>query len=159
MRIDYLRGFRRLGWVLVGISFPAIAFFSYQESREFSGFSKERIAQLYPKLSGAVFPPDLVDPSRLPVDTYGLIPEFTFEDAISVLNAERNGTIEPRKRDVLAELRTRNEFPNASEVETKRLNPMKFAGMVVLIEAGIIVLIQGGISIFAWVVRGFIKEA
>jgi hypothetical protein len=41
----------------------------------------------------------------------------------------------------------------------KQLNRTKFGGMVVLIEAGIIVFIQGGITLLAWILRGFIKEA
>src|SRR5687767_13306264 len=115
MRFDYLRGFRRLGWLLVGLSVPVVGFLSYQDAYEFSGFSKQRIGELYPRISGL----DAQGPDSF-------IPDLTPDEAVLVLEAERNGTIEPHRREILAELRRRNEFPHDWEVEMKRLNWIKF---------------------------------
>src|SRR2546422_2736895 len=108
--------------VLICLSLPIAIFVSHQESQEFAGFSKERISELYPNLISDC---------------------LTSEQAVGILDAERNGTLDPEKRDAVVELRSRNKFPYAWEVETKRLNGPKFLGLVSLIEAGITVFIHG----------------
>ena len=160
MRFNYIRGFRRLGRVLAVLCLPVIFFVAYQESQEFAGFSKEKLATLYPKLKDSVSPNEAIQLwGKSPNPTDDFIPDFTAEDAIAVLTAERNGTIEPWNRYLLGDLRNRNQFPYAWEVEVKALNKIKFAGLVVLIETGIIVFFEGSITLLAWILRGFIKEA
>src|SRR3972149_3376487 len=154
MRINFLSGFRRIGWVVVCLWRPVVVFVAYQESQVFGGFSEKRIAQRYPRVShnlklvdGLGRPREVKIGDRLSQDD--LINLSLLEligdscnppskGAVAVLLAERNGALERRKQDVLADLRSRNEFPYGWEVETKELNTLKFGVSIVLAEAVII---------------------
>lgn len=80
------------------------------------------------------------------------------DEVVELLVAERNGTIELKKRDALDELRRRNQWPYVWELEIRKTNWGKFAAAVLLAEAAIIILIQGSIIVLAWILRGFNKE-
>ena len=174
MRINFLSGFRRIGWVVVCLCLPVVVFVTYQESQVFGGFSEERIAQRYPRLSRNL---KLVDESGKPrevkigdrlsqdelinlslLELIGDSGNPPFKGAVAVLLAEIIGSLERRKQDVLADMRSRSEFPYGWEVETKELNTLKFGVSILLAEAVIIAVVQGGIAVLAWIVRGFTRE-
>ena len=158
MSLDYHRGFKRLGWVVVLLCLPVVIFVSYQESQGFAGFSRDKISELYPKLSAPVKPAFGRYKFNEAGEVVDLAPQLTVEETMAILTAERNGTLEQSKRDVVAELRSRNKFPLGSEVETQRLNKTKFAVLVASLEAGLVIFVQGGIALAAWIIRGFISQ-
>jgi hypothetical protein len=124
-----------------------VVFVCYQESLEFAGFSSQKISELFPELSNPIAQ-----------GKYPVTPRFTVEETIAILAAERSGTLEPSKREIVAELRNRSKFPYAWQVETKQANKTRLGVSILLIEAGLVGLIQGGIALLAWMVRGFVKE-
>lgn len=129
MSIAVHRGFKRLGWIVVVLCLPVVVFVSYQESQQFAGFSGDKVRELYPKLL------KLVDESDQPLS---LSHQFSADVAVAILTAERNGTLEQSKRDGIAELRRRGEFPYAWEVDTQRLDKTRFAVLVASLEAGLV---------------------
>jgi hypothetical protein len=105
-----------------------LAFFCYQESLEFSGFDEQAILRSYPRI--VPNPPqgfNAVDEHgkrvRGPWEDY---PPLSLYRAVELLNDEREGKLDARRRDILAELRARSEFPYSWEVETKKVNKSRF---------------------------------
>jgi hypothetical protein len=144
MSINYLRGFRRLGWVLSGLCLPVVIFISHQHYQEFAGYDQARISQLSYVIEHG--------------KTVKLTDIAPTDKVIEILKAERNGTLDAGVRDVVEEMRRRRAFPYGWELETRRTNWRRVALTTVLAQAAIIVLVQGTIAVVAWVLRGFAKE-
>jgi hypothetical protein len=146
MPVDWVRGFRRIGWVVTIVMAPFIIRTTYQEAKEFAGYNREvMIASEYFKTNfSSMTSPEPQDSDRI------------VDQMIKYLELERQGKKPTLQNGTSIDtLRLLGDFPNRHEVEVLRVNKIKFLGWTVGLIVGVAVIIQGTMSLLAWVFRGF----
>ena len=137
--MDWIRGFRRLGWVIIILVAPVLAFYSYQLSKEQVGYSRH-----------------LVTPSKYAAEYKAVdIPE------VGILYFPKHWTdeeVSSEVREAYKQFKDRSNPDQPMELQRspiKEVSVVKFVGYILLSIGLLTVLVQGSILVVAWVGRGF----
>jgi hypothetical protein len=161
MSINWVRGFRRIGWVVTFPLAALIVLLLYGQTKEFAGYDRELIFSKYVTLPNgeAKFLPSPIIQNTKDQHRWIEVESASVDLIVKYLEEERKAqglaTSQSKISAVLNDLRAKKEFPDRREVEVFRINYIKFVGFIVGSIAGVALVIQGSISILAWIQRGF----
>ena len=160
MSINWVRGFRRIGWL---VAFPLAAFIVLVFCECTKEFSASDYRESYVETSA--LPQGLrrleyqADPSSSR-DTYisKEVPETIANEIAAARSREWQRHLkEARRRHVNIDLSDLEAVPLSTIVIVPKthINPLKVIGLIVVTLAGTAIVIQGSISLLAWILRGF----
>jgi hypothetical protein len=180
MPINWIKGFRRIGWV---VTFPLAAipvFFFYNHTIVFAGYDAEAIALVVEEnpyihidvndclrqlpnenrdaliaLADKEVPvPTITNPDGQEArpDVVARLQNLLVRGVLALLETERLNGWSPKK---LTELRKLTDALDRRSVEIRRVSKLKLAGLILGAFGCVALLIQGSISLLAWVLRGF----
>jgi hypothetical protein len=151
MAINWIRGFRRIGWVVTFPLMALIIFVFYDSTKEFSA-SNYGVKQVDWFEANAPDIPAQYTIARLEDPSYG---EINF----SYLKDVPEGVVSKIMKDFLA-----RQKPNPGPWQKhqhwrftvhREVNRVKLIGLIIGAFACVALVIQGSISILAWILRGF----
>ena len=138
--MGWMRGFRRIGWVIIILAAPVLAFFSYYGSKEIVGYERR-----LPTLADYVAVEYQV--VEIPGSVYFYLPRYWMD---------AKTTSEVREAYKRFKGRSNPEQPmELQRFPIWEVDVVKFVGYILLSIGLLTVLVQGSILIVAWVGRGF----
>ena len=166
MTINWVRGFRRIGWLVTVPLAAFVVLLFYGHTKDVVGYDHDAIAAYVDShpLWIVSEEPTIVTarPEELkliPKDSFDLQPthpdkmkEDRIKQVEALLGKERLTGRAPKE---LLDLRASDQELHRYDVEIRRVNKPKFLGLLFGSLAGVALLIQGSISLLGWVLRGF----
>ena len=150
MPTNWVRGFRRIGWVVTAPIAAFIVLLFYEQTKDVSGYQSEQCNREVQPWERTVELSNIRSKAYLPMDTN--------EEVIRKISA----SIEKEclsKQDCVKFVESLKKHegqmdPYAITVE-KKVNKFKLAGLIIGALACVALAIQGSISVLAWIARGF----
>jgi hypothetical protein len=146
MAINFIRGFRRIGWVLTFPLAALVVLLFYSQTKDIFKYDRKQVDSDAYAWEKVVEIPKILGKAYFPLETK--------EEVIRQITSDI-------EKEELASPFTRTAIELGGRLEPfeiipqRKVNALKLAGLILASVACVGLVMQGSISILAWVLRGF----
>ena len=146
MALNFVRGFRRIGWTLTVPLAAFVLLLFYDQTKEIFKYEYKEVEREAYSWEKTVEISSIGGTAYFPIETN----EETIRKVVAEIEEENKSILEPRR--IGFDLRPVDPYEITPQ---EKVNTLKFAGLALFSFAGVAIFIQGSISILAWILKGF----
>jgi hypothetical protein len=147
MTINWVRGFRRFGWVVTIPLAGFVVFLFYDGTKDVFRYDRKQVEREANSWEKVIEIPSIRGKAYFPMEIDG----ETIRNVVAEIEAKEKS---PAFEEAISTGFDLHTSPYEI-IPHKRLNILKLAGLIFVSFAVVAIIIQGSISILAWVLRGF----